>query len=67
MQISGGLEGGSNPPAFQRAEIKRLEEASTEENANDSGADNIPCQSLDNSEEILNVTIKFSYFLLCIK
>ncbi|BBG93518.1 Cyclin/Brf1-like TBP-binding protein [Prunus dulcis] len=54
MQISGGLEGGSNPPAFQRAEIKRLEEASTEENANDSGADSIPCQSLDNSKEILN-------------
>ncbi|BFG15640.1 hypothetical protein CerSpe_019140 [Prunus speciosa] len=54
MQISGGLEGGSNPPAFQRAEIKRLEEASTEENANDSGVDSIPCQSLDNSTEILN-------------
>lgn len=60
MQISGGLEGGSNPPAFQRAEVKRSEEASAEQIATDSGAE--PCQSPDNSKQLPNVTITFSYF-----
>jgi transcription factor IIIB subunit 2 len=33
MTVSGGLEGGSDPPAFQRAEKERMEEkASSEEN-----------------------------------
>ncbi|EFH38805.1 predicted protein [Arabidopsis lyrata subsp. lyrata] len=33
MKVSGGLEGGSDPPAFQRAEKERMEEkASREEN-----------------------------------
>ncbi|XP_061989811.1 uncharacterized protein LOC133708369 isoform X2 [Rosa rugosa] len=51
MTISGGLDGGSNPPAFQRAEIERLKKASAELNANDSGIDTIACQSLDNSDQ----------------
>ncbi|KAM1036906.1 hypothetical protein EV1_031479 [Malus domestica] len=52
MQISGGLEGGSNPPAFQRAEVKRSEEASAEQIATDSGVE--PCQSPDNSKQLPN-------------
>ncbi|GLT26251.1 hypothetical protein SLA2020_013330 [Shorea laevis] len=35
MKVSGGLEGGFDPPAFQRAEKERLAESSTEENANE--------------------------------
>lgn len=51
MTISGGLDGGSNPPAFQRAEIERLKKGSAELNANDSGIDTIACQSLENSKQ----------------
>ncbi|XVE62482.1 hypothetical protein DITRI_Ditri06bG0121400 [Diplodiscus trichospermus] len=35
MKVSGGLDGGSDPPAFQRAEKERLEKSSMEGNAND--------------------------------
>ncbi|GLU14659.1 hypothetical protein SLE2022_312180 [Rubroshorea leprosula] len=35
MKVSGGLEGGFDPPAFQHAEKGRLAESSTEENANE--------------------------------
>ncbi|KAE8733708.1 Cyclin/Brf1-like TBP-binding protein, putative isoform 2 [Hibiscus syriacus] len=34
MKVSGGLEGGSDPPAFQRAEKERLAKLSVEENSN---------------------------------
>ncbi|XVF30705.1 hypothetical protein REPUB_Repub16aG0081400 [Reevesia pubescens] len=33
MKVSGGLEGGSDPPAFQRAEKERIAKLSIEENA----------------------------------
>ncbi|MBA0632864.1 hypothetical protein Godav_001531, partial [Gossypium davidsonii] len=33
MKVSGGLDGGSDPPAFQRAEKERLAKLSIEENA----------------------------------
>ncbi|MBA0728413.1 hypothetical protein Golax_001314, partial [Gossypium laxum] len=33
MKVSGGLDGGSDPPAFQRAEKERLAKLSVEENA----------------------------------
>lgn len=59
MTISGGLHGGSNPPAFQRAEIERSKKVSAQENAIDSDVDTSPCQSLDNSKQS-NVTVKFS-------
>lgn len=59
MTISGGLHGGSNPPAFQRAKIERRKKASAQENAIDSDVDTSPCQSLDNSKQS-NVTVKFS-------
>jgi transcription factor IIIB subunit 2 len=32
INVSGGLVGGSNPPAFQRAEKERMEKAAREEN-----------------------------------
>ncbi|KAK8542893.1 hypothetical protein V6N13_136554 [Hibiscus sabdariffa] len=34
MKVSGGLEGGSDPPAFQRAEKERMAKSSIEENTN---------------------------------
>ncbi|KAM5574869.1 transcription factor IIIB 70 kDa subunit-like [Rosa sericea] len=51
VTISGGLHGGSNPPAFQRAEIERRKKESAQENASDSDVDILPCQSLDNSQQ----------------
>ncbi|RVW34858.1 hypothetical protein CK203_078002 [Vitis vinifera] len=33
IKLSGGLEGGSEPPAFQRAERDRMAKAAAEENA----------------------------------
>jgi len=36
IKISGGLDGGSEPPAFQRAERERLARARAGENAADS-------------------------------
>ncbi|KAL6191415.1 hypothetical protein ACLB2K_037806 [Fragaria x ananassa] len=52
MTISGGIDGGANPPAFQRAEIERLKKPSAELNANDSGIDTIASKSLDNSNQL---------------
>ncbi|KAL6124730.1 hypothetical protein ACLB2K_077241 [Fragaria x ananassa] len=51
MTISGGLDRGVNPPAFQHAEIERLKKTSAELNANDSGIDTIASESLDNSNQ----------------
>ncbi|OMO88771.1 Transcription factor TFIIB [Corchorus olitorius] len=51
MKVSGGLDGGSDPPAFQRAEKERLAKMSIEENAN--GASGSPLASgLKNNESI---------------
>lgn len=36
MEISGGLEGGAEPPAFQRAERQRIEQAKALEKVEDS-------------------------------
>jgi len=35
-EISGGLEGGAEPPAFQRAEKQRMEKASAQEKMKES-------------------------------
>ncbi|XP_050372269.1 transcription factor IIIB 70 kDa subunit [Argentina anserina] len=55
MTISGGLDGGANPPAFQRAEVERLKKASAEPIANDFCIDSIAYESLDN----INQSSKF--------
>ncbi|XP_008791772.1 transcription factor IIIB 90 kDa subunit isoform X2 [Phoenix dactylifera] len=39
IKISGGLQGGAKPPAFQRAERKRMEEAKKEEKIRESSHD----------------------------
>ncbi|KAG1331298.1 transcription factor IIIB 60 kDa subunit [Cocos nucifera] len=39
IKISGGLQGGAEPPAFQRAERKRMEEAKQEEKMRESSHD----------------------------
>ena len=51
MTISGGIDGGANPPAFQRAEMERLKQSSAELNANDSAIDTIAFESLDNCNQ----------------
>lgn len=38
VELSGGLDGGSNPPAFQCAEKERMEKEMVEEGSNDSSA-----------------------------
>ncbi|ESQ49137.1 hypothetical protein EUTSA_v10020503mg [Eutrema salsugineum] len=38
ITVSGGLVGGSDPPAFQRAEIERMEKAAREENEERGGS-----------------------------
>uniref|UniRef100_A0A5B7B987 Putative transcription factor IIIB subunit n=1 Tax=Davidia involucrata TaxID=16924 RepID=A0A5B7B987_DAVIN len=53
IKLSGGLEGGSAPPAFQRAEQERMRKESTEESANNSNFVTMPC-NLRNSSKDLN-------------
>ncbi|KAL0558390.1 hypothetical protein IC582_002953 [Cucumis melo] len=38
VELSGGLDGGSNPPAFQSAEKERMEKAAVEEGSDDCSA-----------------------------
>nr|XP_010912795.1 transcription factor IIIB 60 kDa subunit isoform X2 [Elaeis guineensis] len=47
IKISGGLQGGAEPPAFQRAERKRMEEANKEEKMRESSHD---AQFFDNKD-----------------
>ncbi|MBA0632863.1 hypothetical protein Godav_001531 [Gossypium davidsonii] len=47
MKVSGGLDGGSDPPAFQRAEKERLAKLSIEENAKSKSS----CTSASGSEK----------------
>ncbi|KHG02044.1 Transcription factor IIIB 90 kDa subunit [Gossypium arboreum] len=47
MKVSGGLDGGSDPPAFQRAEKERLAKLSIEENAKSISS----CTSASGSEK----------------
>ena len=57
MTVSGGLRGGSDPPAFQCAEIERRKRASAQENPSESDVDTLPCQNLDNNQQS-KVTVK---------
>lgn len=50
MTVSGGLEGGADPPAFQRAERERLANESAEANANGGLADTL-LQELSNNKK----------------
>ncbi|KAM7500042.1 hypothetical protein LguiA_024456 [Lonicera macranthoides] len=54
IQLSGGLDGGSEPPAFQRAERERKAKECAEENANDSSVDEMACNT-QNSSNNLNI------------
>lgn len=62
IDLSGGLEGGLEPPAFQRAERERMIKASSEENPNDSSFVLMPCQTQNNSKQ-LNVEFSCVVFL----
>ncbi|XVF42652.1 hypothetical protein PTKIN_Ptkin01aG0381800 [Pterospermum kingtungense] len=45
MKVSGGLDGGSDPPAFQRAEKERIAKLSAEENAKSVSSSPLACGS----------------------
>ncbi|XP_058087602.1 transcription factor IIIB 60 kDa subunit isoform X2 [Magnolia sinica] len=45
VELSGGLQGGSEPPAFQRAERQRMAEASSKEKSTEQCLDTMPSQS----------------------
>lgn len=66
IAISGGLDGGSEPPAFQRAQQERMAKEYAEENA-DSSYDTVALQRQNNSN-YLNVPdiISFLFFLFFI-
>ncbi|XP_057984237.1 transcription factor IIIB 60 kDa subunit-like [Malania oleifera] len=51
IKLSGGLDGGSEPPAFQRAERERMEKAAAYENATDSGYVLMPSQKQNKNEQ----------------
>lgn len=57
IQLSGGMEGGSEPPAFQRAEQERMakEHAKDSEIANDSIIHTMACQKQKTFEKESNV------------
>lgn len=63
IAISGGLDGGSEPPAFQRAQQERMAKEYAEENA-DSSYDTVALQRQNNSN-YLNVPdiISFLFFI----
>ncbi|KAK3017956.1 hypothetical protein RJ639_002989 [Escallonia herrerae] len=50
IDFSGGLEGGSEPPAFQRAEQERKEAESSERNAKDSSLVDMAAEKQDTSK-----------------
>ncbi|XP_059646463.1 uncharacterized protein LOC132293139 isoform X2 [Cornus florida] len=62
IELSGGLEGGSEPPAFQRAEQERMSKGSTEEDTNDSNLVPIPCHFEKRSDisEVISGNLQFS-------
>lgn len=57
VELSGGLDGGSNPPAFQCAEKERTE---TEEDANDSSAIGTLSQGLNPCNNVMSSSTKIS-------
>ncbi|XAR72589.1 hypothetical protein NMG60_11019284 [Bertholletia excelsa] len=55
VKLSGGLDGGSQPPAFQRAERERMEKERAEKNANDSSFASHPCMGQKHDTEESNL------------
>ena len=55
ISVSGGLVGGSDPPAFQRAEKDRMEKEKTAREENEGGISSL------NHDEQQNVSLVFSY------
>lgn len=56
IKISGGLQGGAEPPAFQLAERKRMEEAKKEEKMRESSHDT---QFFDKEDSSIQVSDEF--------
>lgn len=64
VELSGGLDGGSNPPAFQCAEKERMEKEMVEEGSNDSSAVGKFSQGLNPCNNVMLSLSKFSLFFL---
>lgn len=69
-KLSGGLEGGSDPPAFQRAEKKRLEAAKRAEEAaaaKEAALEECLCDAQNSEVESAMTPRKVLYRLACLK
>ena len=69
-KLSGGLEGGSDPPAFQRAEKKRLEAAKRAEEAaaaKEAALEESLCDTQNSEVESAMTPRKVLYRLACLK
>lgn len=69
-KLSGGLEGGSVPPAFQRAEKKRLEAAKRAEEAaaaKEAALEESLCDTQNSEVESAMTPRKVLYRLACLK
>ncbi|GFY93494.1 cyclin/Brf1-like TBP-binding protein [Actinidia rufa] len=53
IKLSGGLDGGSDPPAFQQAERKRMTKECVVDDSSGSSFVIVPCQGLKNSDQSL--------------
>ena len=62
VELSGGLDGGSNPPAFQCAERERMAKTMVEEGANDSSATGKLPRGLNPCNNVMFSSTKFSFF-----
>lgn len=57
MNFSGGLDGESEPPAFQRAQHERMEKEYAEKNAVDSSCDHMAIQGQNSNYVKVPTTI----------
>lgn len=64
VELSGGLDGGSNPPAFQSAEKERMEKATVEEGSDDCSAIGKFSQGLKPCNNVMLSLSKFSLLFL---
>ncbi|XP_057497784.1 uncharacterized protein LOC130782475 isoform X2 [Actinidia eriantha] len=55
IKLSGGLDGGSDPPAFQQAERKRMTKECVVDDSSGSSFVIVPCQGLKNSDQDLDI------------
>lgn len=67
MELSGGLQGGSEPPAFQRAEKQRMAMGSSEDQPKEVAAKDMACDNeightQVNAYSLHNLIVLFSLY-----